>query len=64
MPYVNIILDVGAGINAYKYLWNHYDIFNRVVIYLAGCPFMKENFKVNLSLEQVFPFFIFRNLIT
>ena len=26
MPYVNITLDVGAAINACKYLWNNYDI--------------------------------------
>ena len=23
MPYVNITLDVGAAINAYKFLWNY-----------------------------------------
>ena len=35
MPYVNIMLHVGAAINAYKYLWNNYDIFNFVVIHLG-----------------------------
>ena len=35
MPHVNIMLDVGAAINVYKYLWNNYDIFNTVVIQLS-----------------------------
>ena len=48
MPYVNIKLDVGAAINAYKYLW---DIFNTKVIHLGDFHFMKENVKVNLLLE-------------
>ena len=51
MPYVNVTPDVGAAINAYRYLWNNYDIFNTVVIHLGDFHFMKENFKVNLLLE-------------
>ena len=51
MPHVNIMLDVGAAINVYKYLWNNYDIFNTVVIQLGNFHFMRENFKVNLFLE-------------
>ena len=46
MPYVNITLDVGAAINACKYLWNNYDIFNTVVIHLGDFHLMKDNFKV------------------
>ena len=51
MPYMNIMLDVGAAINAYNYLWNNYDIFNIVVIHLGDFNFMKENFEVNLLLQ-------------
>ena len=51
MSYVNITLDVGAAINAYKYLWNNYNIFNTVVIYFGDFHLMTENFKVNLFLE-------------
>ena len=51
MSYVNITLDVGAAINAYKYLWNNDGIFNTAVNHLGNFHFMKENFKVNLFLE-------------
>ena len=46
MPYVNITLDVGAAINAYKLLWNYPLSFQNVVIHLGDFHFMKENFKV------------------
>ena len=46
MPYVNKTLDVGAAINAYKYLWNNVDEFNNIIIHLGDFHFMKENFKV------------------
>ena len=51
MLYVNITLDVVAVINAYRYLWNNYVIFNTVVIHLRDFNFMKENFKLNLFFE-------------
>ena len=47
MPYVN----VGAVINAYKYLRNNYDISNTVVIQPGDFHLMRENFKSNLFLE-------------
>ena len=46
MPYVNITLDVGAAINAYKFLWSNPDWLNNVVIHLGDFHFMKENFQV------------------
>ena len=49
MPFVNITLDVGAAINAYKLLWNKQDRFSNVVIHLGDFHFMKENFQVSLS---------------
>ena len=51
MPYVNITLDVGAAINAYKYLWNNYVISNTVVIQPGDFHLMRENFKSYLFLE-------------
>ena len=47
MTYVN----VGAVINAYKYLRNNYDISNTVVIQPGDFHLMRENFKSNLFLE-------------
>ena len=46
MPYVNITLDVGAAINAYKFLWSNQDFLSNVVIHLGDFHFMKENFQV------------------
>ena len=46
MPYVNITLDVGAAMNAFKIVWQYHDLFSNVVIHLGDFHFMKENFKV------------------
>lgn len=46
MKYVNITLDVGAAINAFKVLWTYPDIFSNVVLHLGDFHLMKENFKV------------------
>ena len=46
MEYVNITLDIGAAINAYKVLWSYPNIFKNIVIHLGDFHFMKENFKV------------------
>jgi hypothetical protein len=46
MPYVNITLDVGAAINAFKLIWNYEEDFKNIVIHLGDFHFMKENFKV------------------
>ena len=50
MPYVNITLDVGAAINAYKFLWSNQDSLGNVVIHLGDFHFMKENFQVSMIL--------------
>ena len=47
MAYVNITLDVGAAINAFKMVWNHPEVFKNVVIHLGGFHFLKENFQVS-----------------
>ena len=48
MPYTNTILDVGAAINAFKYLWSNNNTFSNVVIHLGDFHFMKEIFKVKI----------------
>ena len=45
-PYVNITLDVGAAINAYKVLWNFLSKFKNIVIYLGDFHYIKEAFAV------------------
>ena len=46
MPYMNVTLDVGAAMNAYKLSWNYPERFNNVLIYLGDFQFLKENFSV------------------
>jgi hypothetical protein len=54
MPYVNITLDVGAAMNAYKLLWNNQVQLSNIFIHLGDFHFIKENFQVL--------FFIFSNV--
>ena len=46
MPFVNIKLDDGAAINAYKVIWNYPEQFANALLHLGDFHFMKENFKV------------------
>ena len=46
MPYVNVFLDVGAAMNAYKLVWNYPDKFSNVLVHLGDSHFMKEIFNV------------------
>lgn len=46
MPYVNVTLDVGAAINAYKLVWKYSQQFSNVVIHLGDFHVLKENFKI------------------
>ena len=50
MPYVNITLDVGIAINAYKTIWNDPVEYYNVIIHLGSCHFMKENFQIKLDI--------------
>ena len=68
LPYLNVTLDVGAAMNAYKFIWNYHDQYKNVCIHLGMFHFMKENFKVILffTLSHIVPsmlissfFFIF-----
>ena len=43
MPYVNIILDVGTAVSAFKLLWNYPEKFGNVIIHLGDFHFIKEN---------------------
>jgi len=46
MKYVNVTLDVGAAMNAFKTVWQYPIRFKNVIIHLGDCHFMKENFTV------------------
>lgn len=50
MPYVNITLDVGAAINAFKFQWSNWDEYKHIFIHLGTFHFMKENFQVDIFL--------------
>ena len=47
MRYVNITLDIGAAINAFKFIWNDPVRYNDVMIHLGDFHFIKENFQVS-----------------
>ena len=49
MPYVNITLDVGAAINAFKTVWTYPEQYNNVIIHLGSFHFLKENFQVIIT---------------
>lgn len=46
MLYMNITLDVGAAMSAYKFIWNYPDSYRDVIIHLGDFHFMMENFQV------------------
>ena len=46
MKYVNVTLDCGAAINAYKTIWQYQMKFENVIIHLGDFHLMKENFQV------------------
>ena len=46
IPFIDITLDAGAAINAYKVIWNYLGQFVNVLLHLGDFHFMKENFKV------------------
>ena len=46
MPYVNITLDMGAAINAFKTVWSYPDEYCNVFKHLGCFHFIKENFQV------------------
>ena len=46
MSYVNVTLDVGAAISAYKTIWSMPDQYSNVIIHLGAFHFLKENFQV------------------
>ena len=47
IPYVNITLDCGAAVNAFKMKWNQQETFQDIVIHLGDFHFMKGNFQVS-----------------
>ena len=48
MEYVNITLDIGAAMNAYKLSWRNLEQFSNAVIQIGDFHYLKENFKVIL----------------
>lgn len=42
MPYVNVTLDVGAAINAFKVIWKYSQQFSNVEIHLGGFNVLTE----------------------
>ena len=50
MPFVNITLDVGAAMNAYKFVWSNPERFKNIVIQLGDFHFIKENFQLSSHL--------------
>ena len=46
IPFIDITLNAGAAINAYKVIWNYPGQFANVLLHLGDFHFMKENFKV------------------
>ena len=49
MPYVNVTLDVGAAINAYKTIWSLPNQYHNIMIHLGSFHFLKENFQVSFE---------------
>ena len=47
IPYVNITLDCGAAVNAFKMKWSQQETFQNIVIHLGDFHFMKGNFQVS-----------------
>ena len=47
MPYLNITLDVGTTLNAFKFLWNGVEQYQNILIHLGDFHFMTENFQVS-----------------
>jgi hypothetical protein len=45
-PYVNITLDVGASVSAFKMVWTYPEQYKNIVIHLGSFHFLKENFQV------------------
>ena len=52
MEYVNITLDIGAALHAYKFLWGNLEQFSNVAIHIGDFHYLKENFKVILLLND------------
>ena len=41
MPFVNVTLDVGTAINAFKTVWTYPEQYNNIIIHLGGFHFLK-----------------------
>ena len=50
MPMVNITLDVGGTMNAYKFVWSNPERFRNGVTHLGDFHFIKENSQISSHL--------------
>ena len=48
MPYVNVVLELGAAINALRTVWKYPEENKNVIIHLGSFHFLKQNFQVSL----------------
>ena len=46
MPFVNVTLDLGAEINAYRIVWSYPEIFSNVNSHLGDFHLMKKIFQI------------------
>ena len=46
MEYINITLDIGKAMSAYKFLWRNLEQFLNIVTDIGDFNYLKENFKV------------------
>ena len=53
LRYCQIVLDVGAAMNAYHMIWKHSKVFSNVIPHLGDFHFLKENFKVTLFILRI-----------
>ena len=45
MPFVNVFLDVGAAITAFKLIWNYPNVFSNDIVHHGDFHFMKRDFQ-------------------
>ena len=65
MPYMNVILDIGAAMNAYKMIWNYPHKFANCVVHPGDFHAMKENYCVigNIVAASGFKNVVFQSAI-
>ena len=52
--YVNVVMDMGAAINANKMIWNFPEKFGNIAIHPGDIHLMKENFQVHYRNDFIY----------